>query len=104
MIQPKPIVVTVFAWGARVASWPARVARARAALRQLAAMDARELADIGLTRQDLRNATALAIDEDPTLRLAARAAEARACALERRPAERSPPRRPRSRGLARTGS
>jgi uncharacterized protein YjiS (DUF1127 family) len=73
MKTPSRIAATIFAWGARAALWPVRVTAARAAFRQLAAMDARELADIGLAAQDLRDATALALDEDPTRALAARA-------------------------------
>jgi uncharacterized protein YjiS (DUF1127 family) len=49
----------------RIASWPFRVAAARATMRQLAGMNDRELADIRLTRQDLRDASALALSEDP---------------------------------------
>ena len=48
----------------RVVGWPFRVAADRAALRQLAGMSERELADIQLTRQDFRDATALAPRED----------------------------------------
>ena len=58
---------------ASIASWPARVAAARAAFRALAAMDARELADIGLTPADLRDATALPLAADPAVLLAERA-------------------------------
>ena len=61
----KPIPAKVFAWGARIALWPARVAAARAALRQLAAMDARGLADIGLAPQDIRDATAVSARRGP---------------------------------------
>ncbi len=104
MNRPTPIAARIFACAARIALWPARVAASRAAFRQLAAMDARELADIGLTAQDLRDATAAPLDQDPTGVLAARAAEARIRASERRPAARSDPARARSRALARTGS
>jgi len=86
MKTPRRIVATIFTWIVRAALWPARAATARAGFRQLAAMDARELADIGLAAQDLRDATALALDEDPTRALAARAAEVRIRALDRRPA------------------
>jgi len=48
----------------RIAGWPFRVAADRAALRQLAGMSERELGDIQLTRQDFRDATALAARED----------------------------------------
>ena len=58
---------------ASIALWPARVAAARASFRALAAMDARELADIGLTPADLNDATALPLAADPTVFLAERA-------------------------------
>ncbi len=45
-------------------------------------MDNRELADIGLTRSDLRDASALALDRDPTALLARRARERRRNAFE----------------------
>jgi uncharacterized protein YjiS (DUF1127 family) len=61
----------------RTAAWPFQVAAARATLRSLAGMDHRELADIGLTRIDLRDASALALDCDPTALLARRARERR---------------------------
>jgi hypothetical protein len=43
----------------------------------LARMDRRELADIGLTMSDLRDVSALALDRDPTILLAARVGERR---------------------------
>ena len=55
-----------------LALWPLRVAAARATLRQLAALDARALADIGLTPADLNDATALPLTSEPGLFLAAR--------------------------------
>ncbi len=61
----------------RAAAWPFRVAATRATLNALAAMDGRELADIGLTRSDLRDVSALALDHDPTALLARRAQERR---------------------------
>ena len=61
----------------RMAFWPFRVAAARATMRALGAMDGRELADIGLTRSDLRDASALAPDCDPTELLASRSHERR---------------------------
>ena len=83
----------------RLAFWPARVVAARAALAELAALDGRELADIGLSRSDLRDATALRRDADPTGFLAERAGAKRLSAL------RPPPPRPRLRAwLAKTGS
>ena len=62
------------AFALRVVTWPSRVAAARAAMTQLANMSDYELRDIGLTRQDLRDATGLVPDEDPTQLLADRAA------------------------------
>ena len=59
----------------RVAAWPFRVAAARADLRMLANMDRRELADIGLRASDVRDASALPLDRDPTAFLARRARE-----------------------------
>ena len=55
----------------RIVMWPARVARARRDLAQLAAMSDHELADIGLGRHDLRDAAAQPLDGDPTAALAA---------------------------------
>jgi uncharacterized protein YjiS (DUF1127 family) len=57
--------------------WPFRVAQARATLRQLATLDARLLADIGLTPADLNDATALPLASEPGLFLAARVGERR---------------------------
>jgi uncharacterized protein YjiS (DUF1127 family) len=59
----------------RLAGWPFRVAAARRTMRQLAGMSARELADIRLTRQDLRDASAAPLGDDPTRILAMRVAE-----------------------------
>jgi uncharacterized protein YjiS (DUF1127 family) len=61
----------------RAASWPFRVAAARAALQARANMDRRELADIGLNPSDVRDASALPLDRDPTELLARRARERR---------------------------
>lgn len=94
----------IFAMSARIALWPARVAAARAVLAQLAAMDARELADIGLTRQDLRDVAALPLGDDPTLALSERAMEGRLRAYEKRPAVQPRTHRPAPREWARTGS
>lgn len=55
--------------------WPARVAQARRDLAMLASLDDRDLADIGLGRHDLRDATAVGLGKDPTVLLAARARE-----------------------------
>jgi uncharacterized protein YjiS (DUF1127 family) len=104
MIKLRSLAEGIFIRSARVALWPARVAAGRAAFRQLAAMDARELADIGLTAQDLRDATAGALGDDPTALLAARAREARLRALERRPPPRPSAIRRRGCALERTAS
>jgi uncharacterized protein YjiS (DUF1127 family) len=61
----------------RLAGWPSRIVAARQAMRQLAGMSDHELSDIGLSRQDLRDATALPRDADPTRLFAARAEERR---------------------------
>ena len=50
--------------------WPAKMMQARHDMSLLANMDAHELRDIGLTRADIANVTALALDDDPTLFLA----------------------------------
>jgi uncharacterized protein YjiS (DUF1127 family) len=64
--------------------WPFEVAERRRTLAQLTAMDDRSLADIGLTRQDLRDVTAVPLFADPTQTLAARAAEREALARRAR--------------------
>jgi uncharacterized protein YjiS (DUF1127 family) len=50
----------------RVLSWPARVSAARRTMSGLARMSDYELRDIGLTRSDLNDATALPLDADPS--------------------------------------
>jgi uncharacterized protein YjiS (DUF1127 family) len=72
---------SVWTGASRAAAWPFRVAAARATLRALGQMDCRELADIGLTRCDLSDASALPLDRDPSELLAARARERQAHAL-----------------------
>ena len=61
----------------RALNWPARVGAARRAMSQLARMSDYELRDIGLTRQDVVDVSALPLDEDPTRLLACRRAAAR---------------------------
>ncbi len=77
MPSPNPSWTVVSEWLRRAAAWPFRVAAARATLHALAAMDRRELADIGLGPSDLRDVSALALDRDPTELLARRARERR---------------------------
>jgi uncharacterized protein YjiS (DUF1127 family) len=72
---------SLWAGASRAAAWPFRVAAARATLRALGQMDGRELADIGLSRCDLGDASALPLDRDPSELLAARARERQANAL-----------------------
>ena len=58
-------------------TWPARVLTARRTLLQLGILNDHELKDIGLMRQDLSDASALTLDQDPSLLLARRAGERR---------------------------
>jgi uncharacterized protein YjiS (DUF1127 family) len=62
-------------WLFSLLTWPLRVAEHRRAMNELGGLDDRELADIGLSRQDLRDATALPLTLDPTEQLAQRARE-----------------------------
>ena len=64
--------------------WPSRVLQSRRDLALLASLDDRGLADIGLSRQDLRDATAFARSEDPTARFAERARDRAEAALAAR--------------------
>ena len=59
------------AWAAlrHALGWPVRVYRARQTMLQLGSLNDHELRDIGLSRQDLRDASALAFDADPSLAL-----------------------------------
>ena len=50
----------------RVLTWPARVSAARRTMSNLARMSEYELRDIGLTRSDVNDATALPLDADPS--------------------------------------
>ena len=77
MIPENRIWRTISVGARRAASWPFRVAAARATLRTLANMDRRELADIGLNPSDVRDASALPLDRDPTELLTWRARERR---------------------------
>jgi uncharacterized protein YjiS (DUF1127 family) len=58
----------------RVLTWPARVVEARRTLSDLARMSEYELRDIGLTRSDLNDTTALPLDADPSALLVRRRA------------------------------
>jgi uncharacterized protein YjiS (DUF1127 family) len=77
MIPDSRMWRTTCARARQVAAWPFRVAAARATLKALANMDRRELADIGLNSSDVRDASALPLDRDPTELLARRARERR---------------------------
>jgi uncharacterized protein YjiS (DUF1127 family) len=77
MIPESRMWRTISIGARRAASWPFRVAAARATLRTLASMDRRELADIGINPSDVRDASALPLDRDPTELLARRARERR---------------------------
>jgi uncharacterized protein YjiS (DUF1127 family) len=77
MIPESRIWRTIGAGAREAAAWPFRVAAARATLRALANMDRRELSDIGLNPSDVRDASALPLDRDPTELLARRARERR---------------------------
>jgi uncharacterized protein YjiS (DUF1127 family) len=76
-----------------VITWPARVAEHRRCIAELAGLDDHALRDIGLTRQDLRDATAAPLGSDPTAQFAERAREREAAARVLR----TPPPPPRSR-------
>jgi uncharacterized protein YjiS (DUF1127 family) len=77
MIPESRMWRTIRAGARRLAAWPFQVAAARAALNALAKMDRHELADIGLNSSDVRDASALPLDHDPTELLARRASERR---------------------------
>ena len=77
MIPDSRIWRTICAGARQAAAWPFRVAAARATLKALANMDRRELADIGLNSSDVRDASALPLDRDPTELLAERVRERR---------------------------
>ena len=50
----------------RVLTWPVRVSATRRVMSELAQMSEYELRDIGLTRSDVNDATALPLDADPS--------------------------------------
>ena len=56
-----------------ILGWPVRVHRARRMMLQLGTFSDRELKDIGLARQDLRDVTGFALTADPSVTLRARA-------------------------------
>jgi uncharacterized protein YjiS (DUF1127 family) len=58
----------------RIVTWPARVSAARRTMSELARMSEYELRDIGLTRSDINDVTALPLDADPSGLLARRRA------------------------------
>ena len=69
---------------AAAALWPFRAAAHRRLLATLGGFDDRALADIGLSRQDLRDATALSLAADPSGLLSDRARERSDLALRAR--------------------
>jgi uncharacterized protein YjiS (DUF1127 family) len=77
MIPESRLWRTIGVGARRLAVWPFQVAAARATLKALANMDRRELADIGLNPSDVRDASALPLDRDPTELLARRSRERR---------------------------
>jgi uncharacterized protein YjiS (DUF1127 family) len=84
--RQRPSAGDLFARFARLISYPLRVMAAQSELEELGRMNEHELKDIGLTRQDLGDVTALPFDASPTEFLAARIDEryrARACAQRR---------------------
>jgi uncharacterized protein YjiS (DUF1127 family) len=89
MIPENRLWRTISVGARRLATWPFRVAAARATLRTLANMDRRELADIGINSSDVRDASALPLDRDPTELLAARARERRRDAFGPSPSPRT---------------
>ena len=58
----------------RALTWPTRVGAARRTMTQLSRMSEYELRDIGLTRQDVADASALPLDADPSSLLVKRRA------------------------------
>ncbi len=62
---------------AAVMAWPARIVEHRRLMNQMAGMSDHELRDIGLFRQDVADATAVAYGHDPSEVLVERAAERR---------------------------
>ncbi len=65
----------LLSWLRTIVSWPLRVIAAQRELEVLAGMSEYELKDIGLTRSDLGDATALPADASPTNFLAYRIEE-----------------------------
>lgn len=66
----------IMAWWA---GFPARLAKVRGEMALLGGMSDCELSDIGLTRQDLRDASALPLSEPPDALFQQRIAERRHC-------------------------
>ncbi len=68
----------------RTLLWPHRFYKARSEFAELASLSDLQLKDIGLTRTDLSDVTALRRDEDPTLILQRRVRERRQNSRARR--------------------
>src|ERR1700733_2934959 len=94
MIPDSRIWRTIGAGARQGADRAFRVAAARATLKALANMDRRKLADIGLNPSDVRDASALPLDRDPTALMATRARERRRDAFGPPPSPRDPDDRP----------
>ncbi len=90
MTQITPLSSRLFTLFTSALVWPLRVAEHRRVLKDLSNFNDHELADIGLSRQDLRDVTALPLSVDPTGLLAARAL-ARADAALRTSSPSTPP-------------
>jgi uncharacterized protein YjiS (DUF1127 family) len=58
----------------RILAWPARVSAARRTMSELSRMSDYELRDIGLSRSDINDASALPLDADPSRLLVRRRA------------------------------
>ena len=73
--RPSSTVQRLFATLGKAALWPARALKARREMEMLASLSEHDLKDIGLTRSDLGDITALPADVSPTDFLALRIEE-----------------------------
>jgi uncharacterized protein YjiS (DUF1127 family) len=70
-------LLRIWTFSARILLWPVRFYRARQEFAVLAGLSDHDLKDIGLTRTDIANVTALPRDVDPTTALSRVVAERR---------------------------